>query len=55
MSKSTTKERMTENQILIAIQNDWQPFGSNCWVRLSDPNLYDDSEVLVWLKSRKLL
>ena len=55
MSKTAIKEHMTEEQILKAIQNNFQPFGNNCWVRLGDSALYDDSEVLVWLQARKLL
>ena len=55
MNKTATKERMTEKQILKAIKNDFQPFGNNCWVRLGDPALYDDAQVLVWLQARKLI
>ena len=55
MSKIATEERMTEEQINKAIQNDFQPLGNNCWVRLGDSALYDDSAVLAWLKARKLL
>jgi hypothetical protein len=55
VSKTATKEKMTEEQILTAIKNGWQPFGGNCWVRLGDSALYDDSAVLVWLQARKLL
>lgn len=55
MSKTATKERMTEEQILLAIKNEFQPLNNNCWVRLGDPALYDDSAVLAWLKARKLL
>jgi hypothetical protein len=55
VNKTATKERMTEEQILKAIKNDFQPLGNNCWVRLGDPALYDDAQVLVWLQARKLI
>ncbi len=55
MSKTATKERMTEEQITKAIRNDFQPFGNNCWVRLGDSTLYNDSEVLAWLQENKLI
>ncbi len=55
MNKTATKERMTEQESIIAMKNGWQPFGNNCWVRLNDSALYDDSEVIIWLWTRKLI
>ena len=55
MSKIADKERMTEEQVSLAIKNEFQPLGNNCWVRLGDPALYDDSAVLAWLEARKLI
>lgn len=49
------KMRMTEYQTLLAIQNGFAYVRPGVWVRLSDPTLYDDGDVLRWLAARRLL